>query len=395
MLTTRTALCHLLLRRQGLLGSRASGGASGAVNWVRQQGFLQLEARTQALAASHDLVLFNRVGGYQAGDLDLALYDDREFFEHYLHVPGALPASDYGLIHDPEAAALASLPGSLGERVLDLLRAEGAASLRELQAHLRREGYADRRAVARAVHALYASGAILVRQREGNQRLFDLANRVLVGRGREALSSEERLWALARRTLRILAPVTRATWSQALGGVGARTKLGLTRMKREKRRLMAELVSCGEAAVVQVEDPPEWYILPSDWLPELERRPSQGAPRVSFLSSSDPVVWDRLRARDLFGFDCRPPAFLPPDRMRLASPLCILYGSTLVGRLDAQMSWSSRRLLVHEVRVEWQGVLEDSHFRASFAAALQELAAFHGSYEVRAAGPVPARLLSP
>ncbi len=394
MLTTRVALRRALLAQQGLLGERASGGAGGAVAWVRRHGFLPLEVRAHALVPGHDIALFNRISGYQAGDLEMLIYDNVQLFEHSLHVPGALPVRDYALIYDPARAAAASRPGSVGALVLEALVGEGPATLRDLQAHLRSLGQQNRREVGRAVRELYASGAILIRRREGSQELLDQARRVLRNPGEETLTLEERLRALAHRTLHILAPVTRATWSQVLNAIGSRAGLGLEAMKREKRRLMAELLAEKVAVQVEVQDPPAWYLVPAAWLPALAENPETGAPRLCFLSPLDPVVWDRQRVRDLFGFDWREPIYpSSPERRFSAGALWILYGQALVGRLEPQMSWSNQRLLVHGIQLEEQSLLEDQRFRAAFTAAIRELADLHEARHIEAAGPLPPRLL--
>ncbi len=395
MLMSRADLRRLLLAQQGLLGRPAPGALSAAVTWVRQHHFLPLEVQPHALAPGHDLVLFNRVAGYQLGDLDMALYDDGQLFEHCLHVPGALPARDYTLVHDPERAEVASRPGSVGALVLNLLRGEGPSSLRDLQAMAREHGREERQAVARAVHDLYASGAILIRRREGSQELYDLAERILPSRPATALPVEERLRGLAHHSLRVLAPVTRTTWGQVLNGIGARPRLDLEPMKREKRRLMTNMLAEREAVQVEVRDPSAWYLVPADWLEGQPELPSTVPPRVSFLSPLDPVVWDRQRAHDLFAFDWRREAYPPPGPQRHFSvgALPILYGQALVGRLEPQMSWPSQRLLVHGVYLEDQALLEDPHFRTAFAEAIRELAILHEARGIEATGPIPPRLL--
>ncbi len=164
--------------------------------------------------------------------------------------------------------------------------------------------------------------------------------------------------------------------------------------RSEKGHLIADMLATGEAVSLAVEDPPQAYIVPADWLPALEQQPYAKGPRVIFLSPVDPVVWDRQRARDLFGYDWREDAYPgSPERRRFGAwSLPILYGQALVGRLEPQMSWSSRRLLVHRVHLADQSLVEDQHFRTTFATALWELAAFHDAHDVRATGPLPPRL---
>ncbi len=395
MLTTRAALRALLLWRQGLLGDRISGGAAGAVAWTRRQGFLPLELQAHALAPGHDLAMLCRVSSYRIGGLDMFLYNGGHLFEHCLHLPGALPADDYTLIHDPEKVAAASRPGSPGALVLEFLREEGPATARELQAFLRRHGWSDRRAIVRAVHDLYSGGAILICNREGSLESYDLAERVLPTHTNEALPLSVRLRALARRVLEVLAPVTRPALSQTLNCVGLRSRLGLAAMKREKARIVAEMLAEGEIAQLEVEDPSERYLVPASWLERLGTEPRLIAPRVAFLSPIDPVVWDRRRARDLFGFDARSLDSPSAREHRCFGPnsLAILYGQALVGILEPQMRWSYDRLVIHGIHLRDHSLLEDQRFRAAFVDAVRELAAFHEARDIQGARSLPLRLL--
>ncbi len=394
MLTTRKELRRLLLRRQGLLGERRLRGMDGAVTWVSRQGFLPLELRTHALAPSHDIALFGRVQAYRIGGLETALYERGRLFEHCLHLPGVLPAEDYVLIYDPERIQAASRPGSLGDLVLGYLEDEGAATLRDLQFFLRGQGKTDRRAIGRAIHDLHSSGAILVDDREIGQEVYDLAERVLPDCQRHSLPLHERLHTLAWRALCILAPMTRTSWSQVLNGIGSRARLGLAAMKREKNRVMDELLAEGKVIQVRVEDPFETYLLPADWLP-LGAQPGPSAPHVFFLSPLDPVVWDSQRARDFFAYDWRQPASRAAALRRQfsAHALAILYGDTLVGRIEPQMSWSRRRLIVQGIHLADESLYEDAAFQSAFSTALSELAAFHDAADVQGNGVLPRRLL--
>lgn len=395
MLTTRAALRNLLLAKQGLLGDRLLIGTGGAVTWVQRQGFLPLEAKTRSLASGHDIALFNRVVRYQASDLDMALYDQHQLFEHQLHILGALPARDYPLIYDPEMAAEITGPDSVGAHVIAFLEAQGPLTLRELQTELRKLGWSERRVVGREIHALNACGTILVRRREGNQELYDLATRVLPQTSCAPLPVEERLRILARRALYFLAPVTRPTWSRVLDGIGSRARLGVAAMKREKMHLIAEMLSKGEATRIEVTDPADWYILPTDWLPSLGLRSNHSTLRVCFLPPIDPVIWDRQRAFDLFGYDSRRHVYVATAEQHRPSShsLAILYGQELVGRLEPQMSWSNECLLIRSIQIDNPALLDDGQFRIAFLAALQEFAALHEARDIQADGPLPTWLL--
>jgi uncharacterized protein len=396
MITTRASLRRLLLSQQGLLGLPTSKGSHNAAAWVQGQGFIQLDIASRALVPGHDLILASRLPGYRAGNLEAALYEAGELFEHDLHVHGALPVADYMLTCDPSVVQEATPPGSAGETLLALLADRGPLSRRDLLAELRAAGWSERRLAERSLEALYAGGAVLVCRRESGLEYYDLAERVLPRCRRAPLpAAEDRLRALARRLLSVLAPVTRAMWSQALNNLASRTHLGLAAMRREKGRVIAALLAKGEAVQVEVADPPEWYMIPASWVPQLGVSPVRPEPSVSFLSPLDPVVWDRQRARDLLGFDWRGQVYAPPDGRRSPadSTLPILYGDRLVGRIEVQMNWSSQRLLVQALHLDDPVLSEQPAFRASCQAALRCLAELHDAHGIRGVASLPSRLL--
>jgi len=104
---------------------------------------------------------------------------------------------------------------------------------------------------------------------------------------------------------------------------------------------------------------------------------------TSLLSPFDPVVWDRRRARELFGFDYRLECYTPAKKRRYGYfTLPILHRGTLVGRLDAK---AHRRDGVFEVKVVHlePEVRISQRLTDELAAALLRLADWHGTPQVR------------
>jgi len=84
---------------QGLAGPRRAPDADGILEIVRQIGCLQLDP-IQALARSHILVLWSRLGGYEPTDVDRLVWEERKLFEYWAHAASIVPTEEYPL-HEP------------------------------------------------------------------------------------------------------------------------------------------------------------------------------------------------------------------------------------------------------------------------------------------------------
>jgi uncharacterized protein len=180
-------------RRVALRSAGLAGGPGSVLEVAESLGDLQLDP-TSAVARSHLLVLWSRLGPYEQDELERLLWKKRWLFEYRAFV---LPTRD-AAIH---AASMRAYP--LGERtraryirtwlaanrrfqeyVLAELEARGPLRSRELEdrAELpwRTGGWNDgAKNTSRMLELLHAQGRILVSGREGSERLWDVAERVL------------------------------------------------------------------------------------------------------------------------------------------------------------------------------------------------------------------------
>ena len=103
---------------------------------------------------------------------------------------------------------------------------------------------------------------------------------------------------------------------------------------------------------------------------------------TTLLSPFDPVVWDRARALELFGFEYRIEVYTPAARRRYGYySLPILHEGALVGRLDAKAHRKQGLFEVKAVHLE-QDVAASDDLVSSIAEALRDCAAWHGTPEV-------------
>ncbi|GAA4111939.1 crosslink repair DNA glycosylase YcaQ family protein [Nocardioides fonticola] len=327
---------------------------------------------TAAVARSADLVARARVPGFRSGELE-DLADVREILE----IAGFWrPAEDLALY----AAEMARWPGDDAapwqlERlswlaanaeahagVLAQLAADGPTRPRDLDVRCARpwrsSGWTDGKDVQQLVELLLARGELAVAGRRGRDRLVDLAERVYPEV--EAWPYEEALRERDRRRL---------------------AALGIARAQRPETP--GEPDHVGDAGVpAVVEDVAgEWRVDPA-----LLDAPPVEEDAVALLSPLDRLVMDRLRARELFGFDYRLEMYQPAAKRQWGYwAMPVLVGDRLVGKLDAAADRKDGVLRVHAVHrdadgpIEWPGAWVEA-----VDAAIDDLAAWLGLERVEA-----------
>ncbi|RZA33797.1 MAG: winged helix-turn-helix domain-containing protein, partial [Lysobacteraceae bacterium] len=127
---------------------------------------------------------------------------------------------------------------------------------------------------------------------------------------------------------------------------------------------------------------------------QLARQAMAGAlaPRLTMttlLSPFDPIVWDRRRALELFGFDYRLECYTPADKRRYGYfTLPILRRGALVGRVDAKAHRKTGEFELRSVHLE-PGVRVSGRLVEDVAAAVRRCARWHDCPRVRITHALP------
>jgi uncharacterized protein YcaQ len=236
----------------------------------------------------------------------------------------------------------------------------------------------------RILESLFTAGELMIARREGFQRVYDLRERVLPGWSDADLPSVESAHrALALKAVRALG-VAQAKW------VADYFRMGKTETPRLVRALAAE----GALDTVEVEGWKEPGYVHPDHRALAESAAAGGVKPAltTLLSPFDPLVWDRARASELFGFEYRLECYTPaPKRVYGYFTLPILRRGALVGRLDPK---AHRRDGVFEVKALYlePGVRVTQGLVADVARAILECAAWHGTPRVVIGRTEPAAL---
>ncbi len=391
----------LMLFAQGLFdGSRRTPSLDDLRGMIERLGVVQIDT-ISVVERTQYLVLWSRLGGYDARHLDALLYPHRHVFEYWGHAASILPMADYPyyrrrMLHYAEhmwsgdRSWLTSNAHTVAA-TLELLRARGplASADFERPPDARRTGPWDwhgPKDSRRALEVLWTMGDIMVHSRRAGQKLYDTRERVLDGvlAGQvcddDVPSREDCARHFARRTIRALGVVTPAwLWDYF--------RVGTTGMAANGKVLAAsvleDMVRAGEALPAAIDGLAGAAYLDPARLTDLDQlRQGRTPRRTTLLSPFDSLIWDRGRALALFNYEVCFEAYVPPPKRRYGYYcLAILHRGKLVGRVDPKMDRSERRLTARSVYLE-PGVRPTKALADGLAGALLDLGRFLGAQEV-------------
>jgi uncharacterized protein YcaQ len=316
---------RIALRAQGLLGAPDRRGGVRAM--LRRLGAVQLDT-ISVLARSHELVAYARLGAVGRPAVEAAYWTPpapppAHAFEYWSHAACVLPIEEWPFFAFRRRAFRArgwrwhQVPEGAGDRVLAQLRAEGPLTTKELGGARAGEDWWQWSDVKIGVEWLLDIGEVVVTERRGWRRVYDLAERAVPG---DLLGAEPDDEECLRRLVGLA--------GEALG-IATRADLA------DYHRLKGEQVDAvvADSGLVPVEvggwGRPAWAH------PAALEAPAGGRHRTTLLSPFDSLIWDRPRTLRLFGFEHKIEAYTPAAKRRhgyYVMPL--LTGGRLAGRVD-------------------------------------------------------------
>lgn len=366
----------LMLAAQGLLTRPTFLATKDEVlATIRRMGALQIDT-INVVARSPYLVLWSRLGAYEPRWLD-ELLADGSLFEYWSHAACFLPIEDYPIYRHRMLEGWTHARAWLGEhaedadRALERIREHGLARSSDFQrTDGRKGGWWNWKPEKRALEYLFATGELMIARRDANfQRVYDLRERVLPSHDdSRSLPREEAQRALVLKAVRALG-VARPRW---VPDYFRTPRPGIA-------STMASLAEEGRLAEVLVEGLVGPAYVHPDGLAIAEAAVS-GAIRpelTTLLSPFDPLVCDRARVLELFGFDYRIEIYTPSHLRRHGYySLPILRRGALIGRLDAKAHRKDGVFEIRSVHLE-EGVAPTDDLIADLGTAIQNCAAWH------------------
>jgi hypothetical protein len=344
---------------------------------------------------NHDLTLLSRIRGYRRGWTDDLLYRDRALYETYNKMLSIVPTAElpwfrltWDRAHDRHRGSAFDDHAPLVEELLERMRTGGPMSSTDVEPRASIDWYWRPTNQVRALlEALAEAGIIAISRREGNRRVYDLAERLFPA---ELLAHRPDGRDQRRHKL-----LSRYRGNGLLGATGDYTLwAGIETALRGSLR--DELVEMGELAAVVVEGLRGSRFVIGAELPILddaEREVAAGTPLlpadgggVAFLAPLDPFAWDRDLLERLFGFYYRWEVYVPLVKRQWGYyVLPLLFGDRFAGRIELKADRAAKTLRV--LGLWWEEgfePLDEAHagFVESFVDALREHLAFAGMRKV-------------
>ncbi|MCC2973540.1 winged helix-turn-helix domain-containing protein [Massilia sp. IC2-476] len=381
-LTVAAARALHLAAQDMLAPRRHRASKADVLAAIRHMGMLQIDT-ISVVARSPYLVLWSRLGDYEPGWLDELLAEGK-LFEYWAHEACFLPIEDYALYRhrmlDPEA---------MGWKYSAKWMRERADEVAKLLAHVRTHGpvrssdfersdgkgggWWEWKPEKRTLEVLFTAGELMIARRHNFQRIYDLAERVHPewhDSRMPPLDEVRRSFVL--HTVRALG-LAKAAWIP---------DYHRTRRPHPDPARMADEGLLLRARVEGWDDPV--YIHPDHAQLALDAMAGRLAPRLTtLLSPFDPIVWDRRRALELFGFDYRLECYTPAEKRRYGYfTLPILRRGALVGRIDAKAHRKAGEFELRGIHLE-PGVRISARLVKDVADAVQRCARWHDCPQVR------------
>jgi uncharacterized protein len=364
--------------RQLAVTGQLLGGprASSLVETVHRLGMVQMDP-TSVVARTEHLVLWSRLGRrFRVAELERLLWRDRALFEYRAHIlPTAdLPMHRISMLRYPHGdltrhayvRAWLRANDTFVRYVLGELRRRGPLRARDLE-NRAMEGWQtggwndEGQNVPMLLDILWFQGRVMIVGRDGQQRVWDLAERSLpASNGRPGLEATQEL---AARQLRARGIDRLERIGMLFDGPPPGRKLAVDRLTRS-----------GVIVPVEVDG------LSGRWVTHRDLLDAPFRGRTTLLSPFDDLISDRHRTERLFDMRFRLEIYVPKAKREFGYfVLPILRGDRLVGRIDPAFDRRANVLRVHAVHAQSDARTDDwSPARRS----IEELASWLGAGEV-------------
>ncbi|WP_417583916.1 winged helix-turn-helix domain-containing protein [Nitrincola sp.] len=368
---TAMRLRRLALAAQGLLQAQPYGrGLAGSRKAINHIGYVQVDT-ISVVERAHHHILHSRVPDFEPGMTNQMLRDG-DIFEYWTHAAAFLPIADFRFslpykhaIKSGQTHWFRHPDKKLMRELLARIESGGPLRSRDLETStIQRAGWWDWKPAKKALEQLYMQGDLMISDREGFQKTYDLTERVLPSHINTQMPSIEEF------AMHII--------DQQLRCHGLVSLKGLTYQRRNpelrqavKNRVNERLVQ-GELESVQVNSG-EVFIVEAG---ALERPLPRLNNRLLILSPFDNSVIQRERLKALFQYDYQLECYVPAAKRQYGYfCLPLLYRGEFIGRMDCKAHRKTSHLEIKSLHLEKHSFDEDAVI-AAFVDAIKQFGHF-------------------
>lgn len=351
MKLTLEQLQKITLANQGLLEVSPFGkGKKAVLNALEQLGYLQIDTLSVVERAHHH-TLWTRIPDYKTQYLN-ELVKERKVFEYWFHAASYLPMSDYRFslpqmldVKQNEAHYYNAEPKVM-QYVMDTIRAEGPKKARDFESESKKPGsWWNWKPTKIALERLFLQGDLMISERKGMQKTYDIAERVL----------PENI------DLTVPSPLEFAEYlvKTYLRAYGFTTVKQITHLKtgdairKNVNEVLCSMLEQGTIQKIEMEGLPTVFIQ-RDLTEKIIRKNSSN---IKILSPFDNSIIHRDRIQQYFDYDYRIECYTPKEKRQYGYfCLPILFGDKFIGRVDCKAHRKEKQFEMIHLHIENENI---------------------------------------
>lgn len=379
-------LKHITLESQGLLQTSPFGkGKKAVLNALEQLGYLQIDTLSVVERAHHH-TLWTRIPDYKTEYLD-ELVEERKIFEYWFHAASYLPMKDFRFVLPQMLAVKQSkthyynADPKVMQYIMDVICAEGPKKARDFESESKKSGsWWNWKPTKIALERLFLQGDLMISERSGMQKTYDITERVLPKSIDTTVPSEiEFAEYLVKTYLRAYGFTTIKQITHL--------KTGET-LRKNVNAVLNAMLQEGTIQNIDIEGFPPVFI--QSELTEKTFKKSNAT--ISLLSPFDNSIIHRDRIKQFFDFDFRLECYTPKEKRQYGYfCLPILFGDIFIGRVDCKAHRKEKQFEIIHLHIENQNI-DVALWGEAFVKSIRQFATFNGCESLKLTKVSPTKL---
>ncbi len=360
----------LALNSQGLLNH-----SNSSLEAISQLTYIQIDT-ISVTERCHNHVIHTRNPSFNQDELS-HLMEEKSIFEYWSHAAAYLPIEDfrYSLYRKEQykngGKHWFPRDKKVDKYVMDRIKTEGPLQSKDFDHPQKTNGWYEWKPAKIALTNLFMDGSLMISNRKGFQKIFDLTERVIsTDIDISSPTLDEYCNHLIINSLKSHGLVSVQEMSYLRRGV-----------KPVINKLLAQLVEEGKIVPVRIASSTVDYFTTKELLSSIDLRTDLN--KVHILSPFDNLIIQRKRAKELFNFDYQIECYVPEKKRKYGYyVLPILFGDEFVGRLDAKADRKTKQFTIKGVWFE-NGFKPNDTFYKTFTTQLYSFSKFCGCEKIK------------
>jgi uncharacterized protein len=371
----------------------ASEGKDRMAKIIDQIGYVQIDT-ISVVNRAHLHTLWARSHEHSEKFLHELQATDRRIYEYWGHAMSYLPMEEFRFslprmekFKNPNSAwARNRIEKTRGitKEVKKRIQTEGPLSSKDFENSSGKKGgtWWDWKPAKIALEVLYWQGELMISERHGFQKVYDLTERVLPTHINTSFPSKEELSKFiiigALRSFGIASDKEIGKFKQP--GV-SRDKDMLLTEKKDIKKSLDELTEAKKVVQIKISGLTTPFYLLSQTAGLINNNSGQ-LPAVRLLSPFDNLIIQRDRTKQLFDFDYSLECYVPEPKRKFGYFVFpILFGNNMVGRLDPKADRKNKTLILKNLWFE-PDFIDYDNFLPVFTEELKQFAKFNNCSQI-------------